>query len=111
MNHIDLILHKNNKNDIADILDKHQVRYSERLTFSTSSTLDQVILLLSSFPWESIAAIIIAWIARKPKRQAIFTFIDNSRVDATNYSKEELKELLEAHKQANLHLIDKEDKK
>lgn len=85
MNNIDLILHKKHKDDISYLLDKHQVHYSERQFYSTTPTLDQVILFINSFPWESIAAIIAAWIARKPKRQAIFTFIDNSHIDATNY--------------------------
>lgn len=109
MTHIDLILHQNNKDEITSFLESSGIRFSEREVFSVSPSFDQVLLFIDSMPWESIAAIIVAWIARKPKRRVKFTFIDNTCVDATNYSTEELKDLLSVHRQANMHLQDEGD--
>lgn len=109
MTHIDLILHQNHKEEITSFLKANTIHFSEPKMFSTSSTLDEVLLLLNAIPWESIAAIVVAWIARKPKRRIKFTFIDNTCIDATNYSPEEIKKLLSEHKRVNLHLHDEDD--
>ncbi|ELO1812413.1 hypothetical protein QXB70_002110 [Vibrio fluvialis] len=109
MTHVDLILHQSHKDEITSYLNASDIRFSEKTGFSVSPSFDEVLLFIDSLPWEAIAAIIVAWLARKPKRRVKFTFIDNSSIDATNYSKEELKELLSAHRQVNLFLHDNSD--
>ncbi|EJB0232206.1 hypothetical protein MUJ65_002189 [Vibrio vulnificus] len=109
MTHVDLILPQSSKNEITTFLEANHIRFSEKAGFSISPTFDQVLLFIDSLPWESIAAIIVAWIAKRPSRRVKFTFVNNTCIDATNYSTEELKELLSAHKQVNLFLEDKDN--
>lgn len=109
MTHVDLILHQSSKEEIVRYLEANSIRYSEKNSFSVSPSFEQVLLFVDSLPWEAIAAIVVAWLARKPKRRAKFTFIDNSSIDATNYSTEELKQLLATHRQVNLFLQEEDE--
>lgn len=103
--HPQIITQRKDTEHLYSILDSHDFVYNQLDTYS-SVDLDQVILLLREIPWESLAAVISSYLAYKTskviagsKRRVIIVYPDNSKVDVTGFSVDELKSLIPPHKQ------------